>query len=98
MRSPSVPSIPPGRRDRGCEHSRCRAGDNPRSTRAATRFRALATARSVGARNEVVVMSQVLAFWRVPYSAGTARRLGYAVLAPVLAVAALVLTIAGRAD
>jgi hypothetical protein len=43
-------------------------------------------------------MSQVLAFWRVPYSAGTARRFGYAVLAPVLAAAALVLAVAGRAE
>jgi hypothetical protein len=43
-------------------------------------------------------MAQILAFWRVPYSASTARRLGFAVLAPLLAVAALVLAAAGRAD
>jgi hypothetical protein len=43
-------------------------------------------------------MPKILAFWRVPYSVNTARRLGYAVLAPVLAVVGLLLTVVGQAN
>ena len=41
---------------------------------------------------------KLLAFWWIPYSASTWRRLAYAVLAPLLAIVGLVLAVAGRAD